>query len=105
MVYATPSITGEGSIHELIRLNPVLDICRHGVICFPGRLGAFGVRGQAVARLSTSALLACVGTDAPECKPSAGTQFALHVPGCVAKRACLVRQVQVGGDGVFRCVE
>jgi hypothetical protein len=79
----------------------VLDICRHGVICFPGRLGAFGVRGQAVARLSTSALLACVGTNALECKPSARTQVALHVPWCVSKRACLVPQVQVGGDDVL----
>jgi hypothetical protein len=62
---------------------------------------AFGVRGQAVARLSTSALLACVGTDAPECSSSACTQVPLHVLWCVANRACLVPLVQVGEDGVL----
>ena len=62
---------------------------------------AFGVRGQAVARLSTSALLACVCTDAPECSSSACTQVPLHVLWCVAKRACLVPLVQVGEDGVL----
>ncbi len=61
----------------------------------------FGVRGQAVARLSTSALLACVCTDAPECSSSACTQVPLHVLWCVARRACLVPLVQVGEDGVL----